>query len=104
MILIAGGDLGAHLSEDVFQKISLMLLYYVTHQGDICSSKLSLRNRDYKFYLNSMLNLRSDEDRNYFSQNEMEDILEAIRKHLEIPEKQVKEMQRKTAVKTEWIP
>ncbi|KAJ6666751.1 hypothetical protein lerEdw1_020475 [Lerista edwardsae] len=88
LILIAGGDLGAHLSEDVFQKISLMLLYYITHQGDICSSKLSLRTRDYKFYLNSMLNLRSDGDRNYFSRNEMEDVLEAIRKHFKIPEKQ----------------
>ncbi|XP_066483750.1 zinc transporter ZIP12 [Tiliqua scincoides] len=102
LILIAGGDLGAHLSEDVFQKISLMLLYYITHQGDICSSKLSLRNRDYKFYLNSMLNLRSDEDRNYFSQNEMEDILEAIRKHLEIPEKQciyVSDLEKEVGIK-----
>ncbi|XP_061441669.1 zinc transporter ZIP12 [Rhineura floridana] len=88
LILIAGGHLEGHLSEDVFQKISLILLYFITHQKDICSSTLSLRDRDYNFYLSSMLNLRSNEDCHYFSWNETEDVVEAIRKHFKISENQ----------------
>ncbi|XP_015279237.1 PREDICTED: zinc transporter ZIP12 [Gekko japonicus] len=83
-ILIAGGGLEYHLSEEVFQKISLILLYYITHHQDTCSSKLSLSNWNYTFYLNSMLSLRSNEDSYYFSRNETEDVLDAIRKHFKI--------------------
>ncbi|XP_063003687.1 zinc transporter ZIP12 [Elgaria multicarinata webbii] len=87
-ILIAGGDLEGHLSEEVFQKISLILLYYITHPKDICSSTFSLRDKDYNFFLNSMLNLRHNEDCYHFSWNETEDVLEAIRKHFKISEHQ----------------
>ncbi|XP_042331023.1 zinc transporter ZIP12 [Sceloporus undulatus] len=88
LILIVGGDLGGNLTEEVFQKISLILLYYIIHQRDVCPSIHSLRERDYNFFLNSMLNLRSNEDSYDLSWNETEDALEAIRKHFKIPENQ----------------
>ncbi|XP_053115741.1 zinc transporter ZIP12 isoform X7 [Hemicordylus capensis] len=88
LILVAGGDLRDHLNEEVFQKISLILLYYITHQRDTCSSELGLRKGDYNFYLKGMLCLRTIEDCNYFSRNETEDVLDAIRKHFNISGKQ----------------
>ncbi|OXB53512.1 hypothetical protein ASZ78_006856 [Callipepla squamata] len=88
MLLVAGGDLEDHLSEEVFERISLVLLYYILHHRDVCSSKLNLSNKDYKFYLKSMLNLRHDEDCYYFSRNETEDVLAAVKQHFKIPETQ----------------
>uniref|UniRef100_A0A8D0CAE5 Zinc transporter ZIP12 n=1 Tax=Salvator merianae TaxID=96440 RepID=A0A8D0CAE5_SALMN len=88
LILTAGGDLEGHLRQDIFQKISLILLYFIAHQNSICTSTLSLRNKDYNFYLDSMLNLRTSEDRHYFSWNETEDVAEATRKYFKISEYQ----------------
>lgn len=90
MLLVAGGDLEDHLSEEVFERISLILLYYILHHRDVCSSELSLNNKDYKFYLQSMLSLRHDEDYYYFSQNETEDILAIVQEHFKTSETQVK--------------
>ncbi|NXC87795.1 S39AC protein, partial [Cercotrichas coryphoeus] len=88
LLIIAGGDLEDHLSEEVFERISLILLYYVLHRKDMCSSEFSLNDKDYKFYLQSMLSLRHDEDYHYFSRNETEDILTAVRQHFKTSENQ----------------
>lgn len=90
VLLIAGGGLEDHLSEEVFERISLILLYYILHHKDGCSSEVSLSNKDYKFYLQSMLSLRHDEDCYYFSRNETEDTLAAVKLHFKTPETQVK--------------
>ncbi|XP_035175028.1 zinc transporter ZIP12 isoform X1 [Oxyura jamaicensis] len=88
VLLIAGGGLEDHLSEEVFERISLILLYYILHHKDACSSEVSLSNKDYKFYLQSMLSLRHDEDCYYFSRNETEDTLAAVKQHFKTPETQ----------------
>ncbi|XP_027551464.1 zinc transporter ZIP12 isoform X1 [Neopelma chrysocephalum] len=88
LLLVAGGDLEDHLSEEVFERISLILLYYILHRRDLCSPELSLNNKDYKFYLQNMLSLRHDEDCYYFSRNETEDILAAVRQHFKTSETQ----------------
>nr|XP_060639334.1 zinc transporter ZIP12 [Anolis sagrei ordinatus] len=80
LILTAGGSLRDYLTEDVFQKISLILLYYIIHQREACPSMHSLRNRDYSFFLNSMLC--------YFLENETSNALEAVRKHFNISKNQ----------------
>ncbi|KFU96627.1 Zinc transporter ZIP12, partial [Chaetura pelagica] len=88
LLVIAGGDSEDHLSEEVFERISLILLYHILHNRDVCSSELSLNNKDYKFYLQSMLSLRHDEDCYYFSRNETEDILAAVKQHFKTSESQ----------------
>ncbi|NXJ63017.1 S39AC protein, partial [Rostratula benghalensis] len=88
LLLIAGGDLEDQLSEEVFERISVILLYYILHNRDVCSSELSLKNKDYRFYLQSMLSLRHDEDCYYFSRNETEDILAAVKQHFKTSEAQ----------------
>ncbi|XP_054245933.1 zinc transporter ZIP12 [Indicator indicator] len=88
VLLTAGGALEDRLSEEVFERISLILLYHILHHRDVCSSQLSLENKDYKYYLQSMLSLRQDEDCYYFSQNETEDTLAAVRQHFKTTETQ----------------
>ncbi|XP_064018405.1 zinc transporter ZIP12-like isoform X2 [Pogoniulus pusillus] len=88
VLLAAGGGPEERLSQAVFQRVSLILLHSILHRREVCSSRLSLGSKDYKYYLQSMLSLRQDEDCYYFSRNETEDTLAAVRQHFKTSETQ----------------
>ncbi|XP_030058027.1 zinc transporter ZIP12 [Microcaecilia unicolor] len=86
MLLKVSGQVDDHPSEETLQKICIILLYYIIHQKDLCSTAVSLSKNDYDFYLHGLLNLRQEEDCHYLSHNETEDILERMRHHFKISE------------------
>ncbi|XP_029444608.1 zinc transporter ZIP12 [Rhinatrema bivittatum] len=86
VLLMVGGNLHNYSSEEILQKISVVLLYYIINQRDFCSAVINHSNKDYAFYLHGLLNLRQEEDCYHLSHNETEDILAKIRHHFKISE------------------
>ncbi|XP_069067863.1 zinc transporter ZIP12 [Pleurodeles waltl] len=85
LALMAGVDMDGYLSEEIFHRISIILLYYLLYPKDLCISKTHISNTDYRYYIHSILNLRQSEGSGYLSHKEMEDILTTTQQHFQIP-------------------
>ncbi|XP_041824859.1 zinc transporter ZIP12-like [Melanotaenia boesemani] len=77
----------AYLSEEDYQQISTVLLYYVINLQDLCVStaaslsSLSTSTGNFQFYVLSLTNLHPAEDKSFLSYNEVESILQLINRH-----------------------
>ncbi|XP_029978991.1 zinc transporter ZIP12-like [Sphaeramia orbicularis] len=79
----------AYLTEEDYQKISTVLLYYIINFEDLCvinsasisSSSPSSSFGNYEFYLLALTSLHPAEDSEILSSNETESILQLINQH-----------------------
>lgn len=75
----------ADISEDDYQRISTLLLYYIVNLEDLCSSNAtSLSSSSFsafendQFYVLALTSLHPNEDTNFLSSSEIESILQLI--------------------------
>lgn len=81
----------AYLTEEDFQRISTVLLYYIINLQDLCmsnaaspsslSSLSSSSSGNYQFYLLALINLHPAEDNRFLSSSETESILQLINQY-----------------------
>lgn len=78
----------AHLSEDDYQRISTLLLYYIVNLEDLCSSNATSLSSSFsssfennQFYVLALTSLHPNEDTNFLSSSEIESILQLINQH-----------------------
>lgn len=85
-------DEKAYLTEEDYQRISTVLLYYILNLQDLCVSKAaspsslcSPSSGNYRFYLFALTNLNPSEDNQFLSLRETESILQFINQHYDPP-------------------
>lgn len=78
----------AELSEDDYQRISTLLLYYIVNLEDLCSSNatsllssFSSSFENNQFYVLALTSLHPNEDTKFLSSSEIESILQLINQH-----------------------
>lgn len=81
----------AYLTEEDYQRISVVLLYYIINLQDLCvpgaasssslSSSSSSSAGNYQFYLLALTNLHPAEDNCFLSSSETQNILQLINRH-----------------------
>lgn len=84
----------AYLTEEDYQQISTVLLYYIINLQDLCVSNAaspsslsspSSSSWNYQFYLLALTNLHPAEDNRFLSSSETESILQLINQHYDPP-------------------
>ncbi|XP_047424806.1 zinc transporter ZIP12-like [Mugil cephalus] len=81
----------AYLSEEDYQRVSTVLLYYIINLQDLCVSNAASRSStsslsssssgNFQFYVLALTNLHPAEDNSYLSFSETESILQLINQH-----------------------
>lgn len=77
-----------YLTEEDYQQISTVLLYYIINLQDLCVSNAASPSSisfsssgNYQFYLLALTNLHPGEDNGFLSPSETESILQLINQH-----------------------
>lgn len=75
----------ADLSEDDYQQLSTLLLYYVVNLEDLCASHTTVpsssSSENDQFYVLALTSLHPDEDTKFLSSSEIGSILQLINQH-----------------------
>ncbi|XP_072234636.1 zinc transporter ZIP12-like isoform X2 [Leuresthes tenuis] len=84
---VLGDDEKVYLTEEDYQRISTVLLYYVINFQDLCvsngasPSSLPSSSENFQFYLLALTNLHPAENNSFLSPSETESILQLINQH-----------------------